>query len=269
MDQYRFVAQTGKEYGPVDRDGLLQWIREGRVLKSSLIRKGDAPPVEAGSLPEFGEAFVTPPPGPSVPPIATSVPLPPEFRSWQFIGQAWELVKPHWVPLGAIFLIQALMGAIPYLGPFLSFVIGGAIIVGINRAILGMLAGRPPTIEMMFSGFDRFGQAFLASFLIGILVLIGFVFLIVPGVILSIMWMFTHLVLAETDQDFWTAMQTSADLTRGYRWNLFCLMLASIVIIILGFLACCIGIVIAEAVVFTAMALAYRFLQAKQAPAAV
>src|SRR5688572_29664519 len=166
MDQYRLVAQDGQEFGPVDRDGLLKWIREGRILKNSSIRKNDEPAVEAASLPEFADAFATPPPGPSVPPIATSVALPSDFRSWAFIGQAWELVKPHWLPLSAMFLILAVMGAIPYLGPCLSFLIGGTIMVGINRAILGMLAGRTPTLEMMFGGFDRFGQAFLAQLII-------------------------------------------------------------------------------------------------------
>ena len=263
MDQYRLVAQDGKEYGPVDREGLLRWIREGRILKNSSIRKNDDPAVEAGSLPEFADAFVTPPPGPGVPPIATTVALPSEFSSWAFIGQAWELVKPHWLPLSAMFLIMTVMGAIPYLGPCLSFVIGGTIMVGINRAILGMLAGRAPTIEMMFGGFDRFGQAFLASFLTGLLVFVGLVFCIVPGVILSIMWLFTNLILAETDKDFWTAMQTSAELTGGHWWELFCLLLACLVILILGLLACGIGVVVAEAVAFTALALAYRFLQAQ------
>ena len=80
--------------------------------------------------------------------------------------------------------------------------------------------------------------------------------------------MFTNLVIAETNQDFWTAMQTSADLTKGYRWHLFGLGLAMIPVMLLGLLACCIGIVVAQAVGFTAMALAYRFLQARQSVAA-
>jgi uncharacterized membrane protein len=187
-----------------------------------------------------------------------------EFRSWGFIGQAWDLVKPHWVQLGVMFLILGLMGAIPYLGPCLSFVLGSTIMVGINRAILGMLAGRPPTVEMMFSGFDRFGQAFLAGLVVGILVAIGMICLIVPGIILWLMWSFTSLIIAETNQDFWTAMQTSASLTRGYKWQLFCLALACIPVFLLGLLVFCIGVVISQAVSFTALALAYRFLQSKQ-----
>ncbi len=265
MDQYRVVAPDGKEFGPADLTTVVQWIREGRVLKNSRIRKNDGAVVIAESLPEFFAAFVTAPAGPIRPLIDTTVALPAEFTIWGFIGQAWELVKPHWLPLGVMFVLIGVIGAIPYLGACLSLILGGAIMVGINRAILGMLAGRPPTVEMMFGGFDRFGQAFLAQVVMVILIMVGFVCLIVPGIILAIMWMFTSLTLAETDQDFWTAMKTSADLTRGHRWNLFGLMLASIPVVLLGLLVCCIGVVVSEAVVLTATALAYRFLQARQA----
>jgi hypothetical protein len=263
MDQYRVQLAGGREYGPVDLNGLLQWVREGRVLSNTLVRKNEGAAVVASSLPELAGAFA-----PSAfvpPPIATTVTLPSEFRVWDFIRQAWQLVQPHWLPLGAMFLILSLLSAVPYLGGCISLIIGGTIMVGINRAILGMLAGRTPTVEMMFSGFDRFGQAFLLSLVSGVLTFLGFLALIVPGIILAIMWMFGNLILAESEVDFWTAMQRSSDLTRGYRWELFTLALACIPVLLLGLLCLCIGIVVAQAVVFTAMALAFRFLQARQA----
>ncbi|HVQ42988.1 MAG TPA: hypothetical protein VMS54_12300 [Vicinamibacterales bacterium] len=270
MDQYLVIGPDGKEFGPIDLNGLQQWIREGRVLKQTRIRKNGGAAIAAESLPEVAETFAPPPAAAATPPIATTVPILPEFKSWEFIGQAWELVKPHWIPLSVMFLILGVIGAVPYVGPCLSFIVGTTLLVGINRAVLGLLAGRAPTIEMMFSGFDRFGQAFVAGLVIAILVSVGLVFLIIPGIFLAIIWSFTNLVIAETNQDFWTAMQTSADLTKGYRWEVFCLCLALIVVAILGLLACCIGIVVAQAVGAVAFALAYRFLQSRQAtPVAV
>ena len=265
MDQYSVVGPDGKEFGPVDLAGLQQWVREGRVLKDTRVRKNDGAAVMAETLPELAAAFAPAAPGPVLPPIATTVTLPSEFRIWGFIGQAWELVKPHWLPLGVMFLIMSALGAIPYAGGCLMLIIGTTLQVGINRAVLGLLAGRAPTIEMMFSGFDRFAQALAAGLVITVLTCIGLVFLIVPGIILALMWLFTNLVISETNQDFWTAMQTSAELTKGYRWQLFGLCLAFIPIILLGVLACCVGVVISEAVAYVALALAYRFLQARQA----
>ncbi len=190
--------------------------------------------------------------------------MPAAFSAWEFIARAWELVKPHWLPLAAIAFIASAIGAVPYVGPCVMLVIGGAIYVGINRAILGMLAGKQPEIGMMFNGFDRFGQAFLAHLVIAIGVTAGFILFIVPGIILTIMWMFVSLVLAETELDFWESMKVSADLTAGYRWQLFGLLLACIVVAIAGLLVCCVGIFVAQPVIMTAMALAYRFLQAQK-----
>ena len=153
----------------------------------------------------------------------------------------------------------------PYLGPCAQFIIGGAIMVGIWRAVLGMIDGRPPGVGMMFEGFDRFGDGFLAYLVRAILVFLGYLCLIVPGVILSLMWAFTFPVLAETQVGFWEAMHQSAVLTEGYRWRLFLLALACFLVILLGLIAACVGIFVAIPVTVTAFGLAYRFLQARKA----
>jgi uncharacterized membrane protein len=267
MDQYRVVVPSGKEYGPVDLPGLIKWVSEGRVTATTLIRKNQDEPVPASALTELGATF-SPPPSATVPPMVTSVALPGEFRSWDFIGQAWDLVKPHWLPLGAMFLILSCIGAVPYLGGCVYLVLHGTLMIGVYRAILGMLGGRPPTIDTMFSGFDRFGQAFAAGLVIAILVGMGLFLFIVPGIILALMWFFTFPIMAETDKDFWAAMQASQELTKGYRWSLFCLCLANIPIVIVGFLCLCVGVCVAEAVVFTSFALAYRFIQKQKGMAA-
>ena len=264
--KYWIVSPDGKEFGPTGLEGLLQWIREGRVLKATLVRKDAAPPAPAEGFPELAQAL-SPAAAASAPPMAMSIPLPAEFGAWDFIGRAWDLVKPHWLPLGLMFLIHTSIGMVPYVGGCISAIITGAIYVGINRAVLGMLAGKPPSVGMMFEGFDRFGQAFLASLVTGLLAGLGFLFCIVPGVILTLMWLFTYLILAETQLGFWEAMQASADLTKGYRWPLFLLGLCGGLVTLLGALCCCVGAFVAQAVVFTAFALAYRWLQARKARA--
>jgi len=274
QEQYFVVAADGKEYGPADLETLRQWVREGRVVKATHIKKGSGGTTFAGKLPELLDLF--PPREPaadaSAPPALPSTPavaLPAEFRVWEFIGAGWNLVKPHWLVLGAMFLIQGLIGGVPnffvhYSGSVLQFIIGGPILVGIWRALLGVVAGRKPDIAMMFQGFDRFLDAFLANLVIGILTMLGFVCLIVPGIILAVMWLFAMPVIAETGLGFWEAMSESVRLTEGYRWRLFLLLLACILVAILGALVCCVGVFIALAVDFMALALAYRFLQARK-----
>jgi uncharacterized membrane protein len=269
MDEYRVVGPDGKEYGPVDLPGLQQWIREGRVLKDTRVRKNDGAVMSADLLPELTEIFRPPPPAPSVPPIASNVAVLAEFRSWGFIGQAWELVKPHWLVLSAMhlvaFLIVSVLSMVPILGAFVGMAVQAVLTVGIIRATLGVLAGRTPDLEMMFSGFDRAGTAILAAFVMWVLITAGLLLLIVPGIIVALMVMMTNYIIAETQQDFWTAIKSSAELTKGYKWELFCLCLALIPVVLLGLIACCIGIVVSLAVSVMAVALVYRFLQAKHA----
>ena len=76
--------------------------------------------------------------------------------------------------------------------------------------------------------------------------------------------MFTYPILAETNLGFWEAMKASAALTRGYRWRLFFFCLAACLLLLIGFCVFFVGVFVALAVVFTTLALIYRFLQAKQ-----
>jgi len=273
-DEYWITGVDGKEYGPASLAIMAEWIREHRVVASSAVKKGQGPWMEARKFPELATHLgLAPVPAP-VPggapagPAAAPVVLPADFRVWELIGRAWDLVKQHWLPLSAMFFIQFAIGAVPYLGACAQFIIGGAIMVGIWRAILGTIDGRPPGVGMMFEGFDRFGDAFLGMLVRSILTALGFIALIVPGIFLAIMWAFTFPVLAETRLGFWEAMQRSVNLTEGYRWRLFLLALACIPVLLLGLLVLCVGVFVAEAVAFTAFGLAYRFLQQKKSLAA-
>lgn len=261
------TGTDGREYGPVPIETLGRWISEGRLVPTSIVRVEGGAPVEARLVPEIAALFgAAAPPGAALPPVAGAPVFAPagEFRVWGFLGQAWDLVKVYWLPLAAMCLINAVLSGVPYLGTCVTFIIGGAIQVGIYRAILGAIDGRPPRVGMMFEGFDMFGDAFLAYLVCLVLVGLGLIFLIVPGIILAVMWLFTFQVLAEHRVSFWEAMQRSAMLTEGYRWRLFLLLLACLPVLLLGLLAACVGFFVALPVCLTALTLSYRWLVARK-----
>jgi hypothetical protein len=284
-DQYWITGADGKEYGPVSLQVVTQWIREHRLIASSSVRKGDGPPMEADRYPELsglfgasGFAEGAAPSGRYAPEPSTAaasgapgftpgtpIALPPEFRVWAFIGLAWNLVKTSWLHLAAMVLLLAAIGGFHrHLGCLVMFIIGGALMVGIFRSLLGLVDGRKAHVGMMFDGFDRFGDAFLGSLVSKILIALGLICLIVPGIILSIMWMFLYPVLAETRLGFWEAMRDSARLTEGYRGPLFLLLLADLLIILLGVAAFFVGLFVAMPVVWTSWVVAYRWLQVRK-----
>ena len=277
--EYRVIGADGQEYGPVSLASLRQWAAEGRLVASSLVRAGGGRWVEARSLPELaphlrGAAPSPPPPPPPAPPAAAAGPaapaswpegVPPEFRVWDFLGRAWEMVQPHWLPLAAVFVILFLLQSLGTAGACLQFVIGGALLVGVWRIVLAVVARRTPAVGTMFEGFDRFVDALLGYLVRTILIALACLLLIVPGIILALMWCFMFPILAETRLGFWEAMRESARLTEGYRFRLFLLALACVPILILGLVVACVGVFVALPVCYTAFALAYRFLQARRA----
>lgn len=271
-DLYRVTGPDGNTYGPVRHAILASWVREGRVTRATLVQRGEEPPVEAGSLPELASAFPTSqpfPPAPAMdaPPFPSAVPIPAAFQPWALIEQAWGLVKQDWMVYGAMYFLMSLLvfmvGVIPYAGFVLGPLLSGPLMVGVWRTVLGRIDGRPPRVEMLFCGFDRFGDAFLAALLTTVLTGIGFALCIVPGLYLSVVWAFALAIVAETRLGFWDAMQASVRITSGHRWDLFLLLLAGFLVLLLGFLVCFIGVFIAAPVCMFALGLAYRFLQEK------
>ena len=169
-------------------------MREGRVVHGTHIKQAGGGVQYAGKMAELVDLFPPRDPHASAPgqapplqSLPSSVTLPSEFRVWEFIGRGWDVVKPHWLIFTGMFFILMAIEGVPYLGPLASFIIGGALMVGVWRAILGAIGGRKPDIGMMFQGFDRFGDAFLAQLIRGILIFLGFLCLIVPVIILGIM----------------------------------------------------------------------------------
>jgi hypothetical protein len=70
---YKIIGGDQREYGPVDFNSLLDWIRQGRANAQTLVQKEGGPWAALGTMPEFAEALAAqtatlPPPG--APPAA-------------------------------------------------------------------------------------------------------------------------------------------------------------------------------------------------------
>jgi hypothetical protein len=80
---YKVIGVDQKEYGPIDRDQLALWIREGRANAQTLARFNDGPWKPLGEHPEFASLFArepalaaSPAPGayPATTPLQTNTP---------------------------------------------------------------------------------------------------------------------------------------------------------------------------------------------------
>lgn len=111
-------------------------------------------------------------------------------------------------------------------------------------------------------GFLKFAGA---SILAGVVIVVGFILLIVPGIIASILFMFVGYLVIEKGLGPIEALKESARMTKGNRMQLFLFGLALIGINLVGALALLVGLLVSIPVSFLATVHVYRALDEKDA----
>ncbi len=154
---------------------------------------------------------------------------------------AKESIKGRWGIAVGTYLVYVLLsmaaGAIPVAGTLL---VGGPLALGFALFILSVSRGQEAEIEQLFKGFERFAVALVAMLLMMLLIGLGMLLLIVPGIILAIGYSMTFFILVDNPNlTAVEAMKKSRELMYGYKWKFFCLNLRFIgwfllVIITLG-----------------------------------
>jgi hypothetical protein len=189
-----------------------------------------------------------------------------------------------------------------FIGPIVSLVLGGPLMGGLWFFYVKTIRGQPAGINEAFSGFGpKFGQlvlvrlipALLTSAIIGPLVAAAIVpmlvasarhsrnvspALFVPMVIVLIIamlaaiylgtcWMFATPLVSDKGLKFWPAMQLSRRVVNKHWWMTFWLLFVCGWLGILGFFACCVGVIVTGPIAFAAIASHYEKVFGALAPA--
>lgn len=264
---YKILGADQKEYGPVSSQQIIQWINEGRANANTMARaEGTETWLPLSSIPEFASLFAAkpPPPTPSTPPPigggspdtdAISRDVLARGRTiaaGHCISRGWDLVMKHfWLLVGATFIISLVEGAIPLLTGVCR---GGLLIL-----MLKLIRGQRAEFGDCFVGFtDNFLQLFLVGLIVTLLVAVGTVFCIIPGIYLAVAWMMAIPLVADKKMEFWPAMEVSRKVMNAHWWSMFALVLLGVLVILLGFCVCCVGVYVATPVFYAAWAYAYE-----------
>jgi uncharacterized membrane protein len=94
----------------------------------------------------------------------------------------------------------------------------------------------------------------------GLAIGIGFVLLIVPGIIAMLLFMFSTFIVIDRELGPIEAMKESMRITRGYRWPLLGLIALLMLIVLAGVIALFVGLLVAMPVTTLAFVHAYRVL---------
>jgi uncharacterized membrane protein len=201
-----------------------------------------------------------------------------EFSAGACIRFGWETFKKRpWFLIGAYLLFLIVVGIITAAlnqfnndGSVISF------IAGVARFAVQILSGMG-TIAFTLKAHDDIEHVTLMDFwrpypfwkyigstiLFGLICVVGFILVIIPGIIWGIMFGFAGYFVI--DKKMWPieALKESKRITYGYKWELCLLGILTILISLLGFVCLLVGILVAYPVVTLASAHAYRTLSQK------
>jgi predicted Zn finger-like uncharacterized protein len=129
--------------------------------------------------------------------------------------------------------------------------------VGQTIFFLKIARGQPAEIGDLFRGGHYLLRAIGSSLLFGLMMVIGFILLIVPGIIVLLMFWPCIYVLVDTDAPGIECLSRAREITRN-TWGTVCLLwLTTIGLSFLGMLACCVGLFFTAPLSIMLFAVAY------------
>ena len=189
-----------------------------------------------------------------------------KFSKGEAVRFGWETVTSN---LGLFVVAVAIM-----LGVNLMPVVSGSIVVaivasllclvvamGLMRMSLRFVDGGRGELADLFATFSLIVKYILASVIVGIVVLVGVILLIIPGIIWGVRLQFYGWAVVDKGAAPFEAVRMSWEMTRGSFWNLFLLGLVLALVNILGALALLVGLLVTVPLSVVAMGYVYRKLE--------
>ena len=173
-----------------------------------------------------------------------------QAHAGRWISEGWQLVFSDLGNYLLVSLVFTVVNSVPLLQ--------GALIAGFHIFTMKKLTGRNAEVADLFRGFNFFVPALVASLLIGIFSFVGFLFLIIPGLVIAAIYKFTYLFIVDKRMDFWPAMQASHAVVKNDYFGFTMFLILAFLVNVVGFLCFLVGLFITIPVTFAAITLAYK-----------
>ena len=149
-------------------------------------------------------------------------------------------------------------GILGFLAFFYNILVNGPVQYGMAFAFLKAARGDKLEIIDMFEAFKNYWNAVLASLLVGVIIVIGLILLIIPGIFFACKLAFTPYLVVDRKMAVMEALEESWRMTGGHAWKVFLIGLLAIPICIAGLLCFIVGIIISIMWVSLAFASLYH-----------
>jgi uncharacterized membrane protein len=192
-------------------------------------------------------------------------------RPWFFVGTALVIAIAYGVVGSITSAIDSSLGGSAEeptgIGSIVNIILSTFVSMGVTAFYLAA-HDRPDTVDLTSLWHPQsFWKFFGTSILVGLVVVVGFILLIVPGIIFSLMFMFATFIVIDRGLGPVEAMKESNRITRGHKWPLLGLLLVLVLINLLGILALVVGLLVSIPVSTLAFVHAYRVLLGGSGPA--
>ncbi len=166
------------------------------------------------------------------------------------------------ISIAAIIIISMISGVPTSIDPtlgVLTLIISAPLNLGMAVFFLNIVRGKEVRIEQIFDEFKNFIPSLVVTLLMAIVVGLGFVLLIIPGIILALGLSMAYYILADNPQmGAVEVMKASWEMMKSHKMDYFIYGLLCIVFCVLGILALIIGIFYVLPIVYAASALFYE-----------
>jgi len=175
------------------------------------------------------------------------------------LGDGWELfTRRPWLLIGAT-IVAGLINGVAANVPFATLVTYPLLLAGLYLMIMRLVRGQPVAFANLFDALPRILPLVAASVLTSLLIALGLILFVIPGLYLAVAYGFTTLNIIERDMDFWPAMESSRKTITTVFWPYLGLILVLGVITIVAALPFGLGLPVAVPVCLAAQ---YRFYRA-------
>lgn len=141
---------------------------------------------------------------------------------------------------------------------FFHYIVNVLILLGFATVAVIAAKGQKIQFQDFFSKFNLFFHYLVASVLYSVILAVGLVLLIVPGIYWGIKYALFPFMVVENKAFGWTALKLSAQATYGAKWDLFGLYVAILLILFAGLLTFGLGLFIAIPLTWIAQAYAWK-----------
>lgn len=186
-----------------------------------------------------------------------------EFKFSHYISEGFELFKKYAGGfIGFYAIVYPIIFVISYYGENVGSVITNLLQVVISAGTLlvinDIFRNNTTHFSRFFDGFKFLLPLLLLSLVSGILIVVGLVFLILPGIYLAVSYSFAQYFVLFLGYDFWSAMELSRKIVSKNWWNIFGFFIVMALINVAGFLACGIGILFTAPVTLCMIYIAFE-----------